>query len=112
MNYSKLIDGMKRFGSTEKDICVNGIGILPEQVNENVIIAPWWEPSYLPDLGKAEYLSASDDSPTKVWDITAEKTKITYIKTRIGAPVLMDSLLSLGVTKCKGARGKTLNLLP
>jgi len=102
MNYEKLINGIKRFGSTEKDICVNGIGILPEQVQKNVIVAPWWEPNHLPGLGKAEYLSESYDVPTKVWEITTEEnTKITYIKTGIGAPVLMDSLLSLGVTKCR-----------
>ncbi|MFR0778025.1 MAG: hypothetical protein ACLSH8_00300 [Zhenhengia sp.] len=37
----------------------------------------------------------------KVWDITTEENKITYIKTGIGAPVLMDVLLTLGVTKCR-----------
>ncbi len=101
MNYATIINGMKRFGSTEKDICVHGIGIPPEQVHENVILAPWWEPSSLPDLGKAEYLSESDFSAVKVWNIVADKAKITYIKTGIGAPVLMDAMLSLGVTKCQ-----------
>lgn len=101
MNYNDLIMGMKRFGSDEKDICVHGIGILPEQVQENVIIAPWWEPHTLPGLGAAEYLSNSDFAATKVWNIISESQKITYIKTGIGAPVLMDSLLSLGVTPCK-----------
>ncbi len=100
MTYETIINGMKRFGSTEKDVCIHGIGILPEQVNENVIIAPWWEPSSLPNLGKAEYLSESDFSAVKVWDIIVDKMKITYIKTGIGAPVLIDVLLSLGVTKC------------
>lgn len=37
----------------------------------------------------------------KVWNIHNGNIKITYIKTGIGAPVLMDSLLSLGVTACK-----------
>lgn len=101
MNYKTIINAMKRFGSDEKDICVHGIGISPEQVNENVILAPWWEPSFMPSLGKADYLSESDFSSVKVWNITNGKTKITYIKTGIGAPVLMDVLLSLGVTKCR-----------
>lgn len=102
MDYNRLIAGIKRFGSTERDICINGIGVPPEKVNENVIIAPWWEPVDLPDLGEAEYLTDTHNPPTKVWNITTrEKTKITYIKTGIGAPVLMDSLLSLGVTKCR-----------
>jgi len=101
MDYEAIIRGMKRFGATEKDICMHGIGVPPEQIHGNVIIAPWWEPSRLPDLGKAKYLSESDFSAVKVWDITASETKITYIKTGIGAPVLMDVLLTLGVTKCK-----------
>ena len=101
MNYNDLIAGMKRFGSTEVDICVHGLGIIPDQVQENVIIAPWWEPPTLPRLGKAEYLSESDFSAIKVWNITSESLKITYIKTGIGAPVLLDALLSLGVTPCK-----------
>lgn len=99
MNYETIISGMKRFGSTERDICVSRLNVQPEQINENVIIAPWWEPKSLPDLGKAKCLSTSNS--VKIWNITAGKTKITYIKTGIGAPVLIDALLSLGVTKCK-----------
>ena len=33
--------------------------------------------------------------------IKSEICDITYIKTGIGAPVFMDALLALGVTKCK-----------
>ena len=46
--------------------CLHGIGILPNQVNENVVIAPWWEPPVLQKLGEAEYLSESDFSAIKV----------------------------------------------
>ena len=99
MTYETVIAGMKRFGSTERDICVSGLGVQPEQINENVIIAPWWEPKSLPDLGRAKPLSISNS--VKIWNITAGKMKITYIKTGIGAPVLIDAVLSLGVTKCK-----------
>lgn len=101
MDYKYLIDGMKKYGSTEEDICLHGIGILPDQVNENVVIAPWWEPPVLQKLGEAEYLSESDFSAIKVWNIRSNDLTITYIKTGIGAPVLMDALLSLGVTRCK-----------
>lgn len=99
MTYESIIAGMKRFGSTERDICVSRLGIEPEQVNENVIIAPWWKPVSMPDLGRAKCLNTSNS--VQVWNITAGKLKITYIKTGIGAPVLMDVLLALGVTKCK-----------
>ncbi len=96
-----IINGIKRFGSTERDICLHGIGVDPEKIHENVVLAPWWEPSILPELGEAEYLSESDYSAVKVWNITADKTEITYIKTGIGAPVLMDVVLALGLTKCR-----------
>lgn len=103
MTYNQLLDGMKRFGSNERDIYLYGIGVPPERVNANVIIAPWWEPSILPDLGEAEYLGVSEFSAIKVWDISNNGLNITYIKTGIGAPVLMDVILSLGGTKCKQA---------
>ncbi len=101
MKYQDLIFGMERFGATRHDICLHGIGVSPERVRENVIIAPWWEPATLPGLGTAAYLSVSDTPVTKVWDISSGTTKMTYIKTGIGAPVLMDALLTLGVTACK-----------
>lgn len=101
MQYSDLIAGLKQYGSTDHDICVHGLGIPPEDVRERVVIAPWWEPSTLPDLGKAEYLSPSDHAATKVWNVASPEFEMTFIKTGIGAPVLMDSLLSLGVTCCK-----------
>lgn len=101
MQYDDLISGMKRFGSTEQDICRFGLGVDPQQVRENVILAPWWEPSGLPGLGRAEYLSESASAAVKVWEITYGQHKMTYIKTGIGAPVLLDALLSLGVTPCR-----------
>ena len=99
MNYEQLIFGMKKYGSTNEDICIHGIGVPPEKVNERVIIAPWWEPSTFPEFPDAEYLSGSDHASIKVWNLN--EMGITYIKTGIGAPVLMDSVLSLGVTNCK-----------
>ncbi len=102
MDYIDLIDGMRRFGSSDEEILLHGIGITAEQVSEHVVIAPWWEPSALPLLGEARYISASDYSSIKVWEVSYEKNKFTYIKTGIGAPVLIDAVLSLGVTRCSG----------
>lgn len=101
MDYKQLIDGMKRFGSNESDICLHAIGVPAEKIHERVLIAPSWEPPLLPDLGKAE--SISDSSQVKVWNISNEGLEMTYIKTGVGAPVLMDVVLSLGVTKCRQA---------
>lgn len=103
MNYKHLIDAIKKYGSTDEDICLHGTGVRPDQINENVILAPWWEPDILQDLGDTEFLSESPSASIKVWNIKNNSLNITYIKTGIGAPVLMDTLLSLGVTKCRRA---------
>ncbi len=95
MHYQQLIDGMKKYKSTETDICVHCLGVKPEQINANVVIAPWWEPKSLALLGEAEYLSESQFSAIKIWNIHSEVGDITYIKTGIGAPVFMDALLAL-----------------
>ena len=62
MEYRKLIDGMRRFGSTEADICRHMLGVGREAIRENVILAPWWQPASMPELGSARYLSESDFS--------------------------------------------------
>lgn len=100
MDYQTIIDGMKRFGSTETEICVRGLGILPEQIHEHVILAPWWDPSVLTGLGEVRRLSEPDAS-VQIWDIRQKNGDITFIKTGMGAPVFMDVLLSLGMTCCK-----------
>lgn len=99
MNYETLIHAIKKYGSDDRDLCLFGLGVAPERISQNVIIAPWWEPSMLPDLGEAEYISASEYAEIRIWNIS----DITFIKTGIGAPVLMDAILTLGVTPCKTA---------
>lgn len=101
MDYQGLIDGMRRFGSTEADICLHMLGVNRERIREHVILAPWWEPASMPELGNARYLSASDFSAIRVWDIEFPSGGCTYIRTGIGAPVLMDVVLALGLTACK-----------
>ena len=101
MYYQQLLDGIKKYGSNENDICLHCIGIEADKINKNVILAPWWEPNSLLNLGKATYLSESDFSAIKVWNIENQSGNITYIKTGIGAPVLMDVVLGLGVTECE-----------
>lgn len=101
MDYQDLIGSMERFGSTKRDICIHSIGVNPDLIHENVIIAPWWEPPTFPKFGTFEYLNESNYSSIKVWNLEVEGLKISYIKTGIGAPVLMDVILALGVTLCK-----------
>lgn len=101
MDYEKLLLAMKRFGSTEQDICLHGLTVAIESINENVVIAPWWEPAVLSKLGDAELISHSNSGNIKVWNIKGDNNDITFIKTGIGAPCLLEGLLPLGVTSCR-----------
>ncbi|MFA6075642.1 MAG: phosphorylase [Negativicutes bacterium] len=102
MEYNDLIAGMKRFGAIDDDICVNSLGIASNMIRENIIITPGWEPERVSGLGEAKLISASGPLfGFKVWNIKNGDIEMTYIKTGCGAPVLMDALLSLGMSKCK-----------
>lgn len=100
MDYQALIQGLQRYGSTERDICTHGLCVEPERIRENVVIAPWWEPGTLPGLGDAERLSPPGHA-LGVWDIQGNGIEMTYIKTGIGAPMFLEGLFPLGVTPCR-----------
>lgn len=104
MTYQELLNGIARYGSTKRDVCLRWLGVEPDMIQKSVIIAPCWEPDTLPAIGTAELLSSPSSDSVKVWNISnPREADITYIKTGIGAPVLMDAVLSLGVTRCKRA---------
>ena len=100
MNYQDILDGIERFGSTKDNVCELFLGVNSQKIHENVILAPWWEPTIFPIfLQHIEQISAV--CSVKVWNITRNNTTITYIKTGIGAPLLTDVVLALGVTSCE-----------
>ena len=102
IDYNDLIAGMKRFGATDDDICANSLGIALNMINDDVVITPGWEPQIVPGLGAAELLiSAAPLYGSKVWNIKNGDIEMTFIKTGCGAPALMDTLLPLGMSKCK-----------
>lgn len=102
MDYNDLILGMRRFGAIDEDICANSLGISSNMIHEDVIITPGWEPEKVSGIGQVELLSSSGPLfGIKVWNIKNDDIEMTYIKAGYGAPVLMDALLSLGMTKCK-----------
>lgn len=102
MIYEKLVAAIQVFGSNADDICKQFLGIERKLIQESVILAPWWEPTIFDNFGnKCEYLSKSNISPIKIWNIKIGNKYATYIKTGIGAPVLTDVVLALGLTKCK-----------
>lgn len=101
MEYKDLVNSWKRFGSTPEDVCQQVLGVSADEINERVIIAPWWKPEVFDNLGyEKTFLNNSDDADINVWSIKTDDYNITYIQTGIGAPVLSDAVLALGGTKC------------
>jgi len=104
MSYQRLLEGLARYDASAGDICLSSLGVPAEQVHERVILAPWWEPDYFDALGdEINYLCRSDRAFHKVWNIRKDALRFTYIKTGVGAPVLMDTVLALSLTDCKKA---------
>ncbi len=101
MDYDRLLAGLRRFGSGDEDICRHGLKVPINMIRENVVIAPYWEPDVLPGLGQARLISPQGSEDVKVWDIAFGDIAMTYVKTGIGAPLVLECMLPLGVTACK-----------
>lgn len=94
MNYNDLLEAHLRFGTTKEDI-IKDKGF--EKVQENVVLAPWWRHNMFenPDF----IIEKINDV---LYNITYKDLTFSYIEIRnIGAPAVMDFIMSLGVTKCK-----------
>ena len=94
MKYDDLLKAHLKYGTTSKDIITNK-GY--EKIQENAVIAPWWNHDMFDILNfKTEQVSE------KVYNFYGDKIAFSFIELkRIGAPSIMDFILSLGVTKCK-----------
>jgi len=94
MKYEDLLNAHLKYGTSKTDIIKNR-GY--EKILENVVIAPWWKHDIFENHG-LRIEQCSD----KVYNIYGEDVKFSFIELRrIGAPAVMDDILSLGVTKCK-----------
>lgn len=99
MSYSRLIEGIKRYGTDERDLCFQQFNCSWDKINENVIIAPWWKPI----LFREKWSNIIEITKDKVWNIESDNGLFTYIRTGIGAPLIGDYSLILGTTLCKKA---------
>lgn len=93
MKYEELVSSHLKYGTTEENIRVRkGYN----QILENVVIAPWWSHDIFEGFG-FEVVQTSE----KVFNFYSDELSFSYIELkRIGAPSVMDFILSLGVTKC------------
>ncbi len=94
MKYNDLLESHLKFGTTKEDI-IKLYGY--EKILPNVVIAPWWSHEMFDNLDfEVEQVS------NKVYNFYRDDVSFSYIELKsIGAPAIMDDVLSLGVTKCK-----------
>ena len=94
MNYNDLLESHLKYGTNEEDIKTT-IGY--NDILENVIIAPWWSHEMFNNNNfKVEQISE------KTFNLYSDDISFSFIELkRVGAPAIMEYILSLGVTKCK-----------
>ena len=94
MKYNDLLNSHLKYGTTEYDIIKNKNY---EQILENVVIAPWWGYNIFDNMNfKVEQVGE------KVFNLYREDISFSFIELKgIGAPYIIDFILSLGVTKCR-----------
>lgn len=104
MNYQEILDGIRRYGSNERDVCIAALGVEPDRIRERVILAPWWEPGVFARLGlSVTPLDETVQASIRMWEVDWGTCAATYIKTGIGAPKMLDVVLALGLTACRKA---------
>ena len=94
MKYIDLLKSHQMYGTTSEDIKIHR-GY--KEILENVVIAPWWNH----DMFNNEGFKVAQVSE-KVYNFYRDDLSFSFVELkRIGAPGIMDFILSLGVTKCK-----------
>ena len=94
MEYSDLLSAHLKYGTTSNDIIL-GKGF--EEILPNVVIAPWWGHEMFQNNNFR--LEQVNDI---LFNIYSDDVSFSYLELkRIGAPAVMEFILSLGVTKCK-----------
>lgn len=94
MKYDELLSSHLKYGTNKEDIKYKkGYA----RILENVVIAPWWKHDIFNNINfKVEQVSE------KVFNFYGDEISFSFIELkRIGAPSVMDFVLSLGVTNCK-----------
>ncbi len=100
MKFEDIILNISKFGASSEEIFNNTLGVNADMINENIIISPGWEPERL--FLKNDIKEIVQKSPLFGFSIfNIQKLNLTYIKTGFGAPMVMDAILLLGLSKCR-----------
>lgn len=94
MNYKNLLESHLIHGTTKEDI-LKRQGY--EGILKNVVIAPWWGHEIFEHLNlKIEKIN------DKLYNFYGDNVEFSFVELKlIGAPVIFDQVLALGVTECK-----------
>ena len=91
MKYSDILEAHFKYGTTREDI-IKRYGY--EEILDNVVIAPWWSH----EIFREKVLKIEKVSD-KVFNIYGDGFSFSYIEVgQVGAPVILDMVLALGVT--------------
>jgi len=99
MIYEHLLNANKRFGTNPVDIVHFMFQCEPETIQSNVIIAPLWKPDLFSNY--SDSITQELDDIFKIWTLSINDQKITYIVTGMGAPNVNETVLTLGCTPCR-----------
>jgi purine-nucleoside phosphorylase len=100
MVFKHLLEENAKFGATPSDIVRLHFSCNPDEIDENVIIAPSWHPQIFPNFTE-NMVQIFDNQHIKIWNISIDNKKITYFVTGAGAPKVIETVLALGCTPCK-----------
>jgi purine-nucleoside phosphorylase len=100
MTYHYLLDAHAGFGTEKGDICRLLFKVEPEEINEDVIIAPFWEPRIFEPLTDSVSL-LSEANLRRLWNLSVGGKRISYLLSGVGAPVVLDAVFALSCTPCK-----------
>ena len=94
LSYEQLLEAQLRFGTTEEDIRKKDDFYM---VLSNVVIAPWWEVEMFNNSGLK--ITKIND---KLFNLKSDDVEFSFIQVKqVGAPVIIEEVLNLGVTNCK-----------
>lgn len=92
--YEELLNTQLKFGTTKEDIRNNDDF---NMLLSNVVIAPWWEVEIFDNFNfKITKINE------KVFNLSNDDIEFSFIQVKqVGAPAIVEEILSLGVTNCK-----------
>ena len=94
MKFDQLLNAHKIYGTSTKDI-IHRIGY--DKILKNVVIAPWWSYTIFEDHCK-EIIQVGE----KVYNVYGDNFEFSFLELKnIGASTILESVLPLGLTKCK-----------